>query len=292
MKAFVVANYASGKGKCESHMPIVERILSEKGIEYSVFRTSDQETDIKTVRKEINNCDLIICLGGDGTINEVVNAAMAENSLTPIGYIPCGSTNDFATNYNLSPNPETAMETILKMEPKLIDTGCLNGLYFCYVSAAGAFSEVSYATSRELKHSLGKTAYLLEGAKSVPKIKPIHLKAEANGETIEGDFLIATFSNSSRIGGIFKFANGMVDYSDGLMELTLIEDPGNVVDFLVLLGDLVTGNFQNEFIHLIRADHVRITSEQGIAWSLDGEYGGTHTETEIYSLKQRIALLC
>lgn len=292
MKAFVVANYVSGKGKCGILASEVIKRLENSSIDYSIFKTVDHDTDIKAIRDNINKCDLLICLGGDGTVNEVVNAAIAEGASTPIGYIPCGSTNDFATNYNLSCNPEKAMDTILRMQPRLIDVGELNGTNFCYVAAAGAFSEVSYATSRELKNVLGKAAYLLEGAKSVPKIKPINLRAEVNSEVFEGNYLIATFSNSSRIGGVFKFANGMIDYSDGLMELTLIEDPGNIADFLALIGDLVTGNLQNEFVHIIRTDSARIISDQGISWSLDGEYGGMHKETVIKALKQRISLLC
>lgn len=113
MKAFIVANYASGVGKCALFMPTVERVLQKENIEYSVFRTVDKETDIRTVRENINNCDVLICLGGDGTVNEVINAALAESSKTPIGYIPCGSTNDFATNYSLPTNPGKAMKRIL-----------------------------------------------------------------------------------------------------------------------------------------------------------------------------------
>lgn len=186
MKAFIVANYASGVGKCALFMPTVERVLQKENIEYSVFRTVDKETDIRTVRENINNCDVLICLGGDGTVNEVINAALTESSKTPIGYIPCGSTNDFATNYSLPTNPGKAMKRILEMNAKPIDVGCLNGRYFCYVAAAGAFSEVSYATKREKKRFFGKAAYLLEGARSVPKIKPISLHVETDGETFEG----------------------------------------------------------------------------------------------------------
>lgn len=292
MKAFIVANYVSGVGKCARFMPTVEHFLQKEGIEYTVFRTVDKETDIRTVRGNINNCDLLICLGGDGTVNEVINAALAEDSKTPIGYIPCGSTNDFATNYSLPTNPAEAMKRILKMNAKPIDVGCLNNRYFCYVAAAGAFSEVSYETRREKKRILGKAAYLFEGARSVPKIKAISLHVEADGEVFEGRYLICTFSNSSRIGGIFHFAKGMVDYSDGKMELALVEDPGNAADFLLLLHDLVIGNFQNKYIHIVRADRVRITSDDEIAWSLDGEYGGSYRETELFVLNRRFLLLC
>lgn len=292
MKAFIVPNYASGVGKCALFMPTVERVLQKENIEYSVFRTVDKETDIRTVRENINNCDVLICLGGDGTVNEVINAALAESSKTPIGYIPCGSTNDFATNYSLPTNPGKAMKRILEMNAKPIDVGCLNGRYFCYVAAAGAFSEVSYATKREKKRFFGKAAYLLEGARSVPKIKPISLHVETDGETFEGKYLICTFSNSSRIGGIFHFAKGMVDYSDGKMELALIEDPGNAPDLLLLLHDLVKGNFQNRCIHIVRTDRVRITSDSEIAWSLDGEYGGSYRETDLFALNRRFILLC
>lgn len=292
MKAFIVANYASGIGKCAHFMPTVERVLQKENIEYTVFRTVDKETDLRIVSENINNYDLLICLGGDGTVNEVINAALAKASKTPIGYIPCGSTNDFATNYSLPTNPRKAMKRILKMNANPIDVGCLNGRYFCYVAAAGAFSEVSYATRREKKRILGKAAYLFEGAKSVPKIKPISLRVETDSETFEGKYLICTFSNSSRIGGIFHFAKGMVDYSDGKMELALIEDPGNAADFLLLLHDLVRGNFQNRFIHIVRTDHARITSDSEIAWSLDGEYGGSYLKTELFALNQRFILLC
>lgn len=292
MKAFVVFNYASGKGKCQTIAPVVRRILDENKIDYTVFETVNKETDIRTIRENINKNDFLICAGGDGTVNEVLNAVIAEDSHTPIGYIPCGSTNDFAANYALTSNPEQAMARILQMKPKAIDVGCLNGSCFCYVSAAGAFSEVSYATSRSKKQMLGKAAYILEGAKSIPKIKSISLKAETNGEVFEGNYLICTFSNSSRIGGIFKFADGMVDYSDGQMELALIEDPANPAEFIILLGDLMRGNYQNKYIHVIRTDYVKITSEQPISWSLDGEFGGSFNETEISTLGRRFSLLC
>jgi len=292
MKAFVVFNYASGKGKCQEIAPVVKRILYEEGIDYTVFETVDKETDIKTIRENINKNHFLICAGGDGTVNEVLNAVVAEDSHTPVGYIPCGSTNDFAANYSLTSDPKQAMERILHMHKREIDVGCLNGSCFCYVSAAGAFSEVSYATSRQKKNMLGKAAYILEGAKSIPKIKSISLRAETNGEVFEGNYLICTFSNSSRIGGIFKFSDGMVDYSDGKMELALIEDPMNPAEFIILLGDLMRGNYQNKYIHVIRTDHVKITSEQPISWSLDGEFGGSFNETEISTLGHRFSLLC
>ncbi len=292
MKALVVANCVSGKGKAVSVIPTVEAFLEQNGIEHTLMKTLGKEQDIPMIRDVINNYDFAICMGGDGTVNEMVNATMLANSKTPIGYIPCGSTNDFATNYFLSSDPKTAMENILKLKPKMLDVGTLNGNYFCYVAASGAFAEVSYATSRAKKQMLGKAAYMLEGAKSLPKIKPIEMRIEANGEVFEGKYLICTYSNSTRIGGVFKYDEGMVDYTDGLMELTFIEDPGSPTAFLVFLSDLFTGNFSNKNIHVLHTDSAKIITEKPIDWSLDGEYGGSFCESEIKTHKNRFALLC
>jgi diacylglycerol kinase (ATP) len=282
MNILIVANYKSGKGKCASIVPVVESELKKLSHTYEVYRTETKKATIGKVREESFSRDLIICLGGDGTLNEVVNGVIESGSGIPVGYIPCGSTNDFATNYKLKNDPKAAVAEILKLNIFKTDIGDFRGsdssesMKFCYVAATGAFSEASYSTSQKAKNALGHPAYILEGIKSLPNIRPMKLKVTCGDESREGVYLICTVSNSKTVGGVFHFTEGMVGFDDGVFEIALVSNPKNSGDFIKLVTDLIKGDLTSSYITVLRGSEVTIHSEAPIAWSLDGEYGGTH----------------
>ncbi len=292
MKVLVIANLSSGKGKCKRKLPAVESILKNKGIEHEVYKTVGREQDVRYIADNINSYDLAICMGGDGTLNGVLNALIKGSSYTPIGYIPCGSTNDFGATHKLSAAPEKAIEAMLSGKTNMLDVGCLNGQYFCYVAAAGFFSDISFGTASSAKHLLGNAAYLLEGAKMLPKIKPISLKIQVEGEIYEGNYIVVGFSNSSRIGGLFKFGKDTVDCKDGLMELSLFKDPANPIAFVGAMTDLLAGNLKNKYYHMLHTDRVVMESEINVDWSVDGEYAGNFKTADLSVIKNRFPLIC
>ncbi|MEG1742846.1 MAG: YegS/Rv2252/BmrU family lipid kinase, partial [Clostridia bacterium] len=256
-----------------------------------IYETKEKTLTVETAAENANNCDMLLCMGGDGTLNEVVSGYIKAKSQTPLGYIPTGSTNDFASNYKLSRKPIAALRKILKMNITPADVGFFNGKSFCYVAAAGAFSEVSYATSQKLKNLLGHLAYILEGIKSVSKIKPMKLKIETNEKVYEGSYLVCTVSNSTTIGGIFHFDDDLVSLNDGVFETVLVSEPQKSAEYLALFQELLMGDFAGKYITVINSSEVKITSESPLAWSLDGEYGGEYCSTNIKNLHKKLNLI-
>ncbi|MDD4125640.1 MAG: YegS/Rv2252/BmrU family lipid kinase [Eubacteriales bacterium] len=234
---------------------------------------------------------MLVVLGGDGTMNEVINGYIPTGCVTPIGYIPTGSTNDFAATLKLTKNPSEACKAFMKMNTRKIDIGFFNGKYFTYVAAAGAFTEASYATPADLKHKLGHFAYVLGGVKSLPAIKPLHLRLTVDGRVIEDEYLIALISNSTSVGGVFNYEESLVLLDDGKFEVALLKEPENANEFGSVLKDVIYRNYNGDYITLVSGSHILLESPSPIAWSLDGEYGGEYTSIKVENLRGALTLL-
>lgn len=291
MNITLIVNKHSGKGRGSLILPAVTERLLSKGHTLSLYETINRKQTIEKVKSIANECDLLICMGGDGTLNEVVNGYIQAESQTPLGYIPTGSTNDFASNYKFNSKPVDAVDRILNMNTHRVDIGDFSSSYFCYVAATGAFSEVSYQTSQKMKNLLGHLAYILEGIKSVANIKALQLEVDVDGELYSGSFLICTVSNSNTVGGIFHFSDGLVSFNDGLFEIVLVSEPKKNGDYMVLFSDLVSGNFNSPFIKVINGKQATIRSQTPIPWSLDGEFGGKTTEATVSNLHKKLNLI-
>ena len=235
---------------------------------------------------------MVVCCGGDGTLNNVVNGIIKAEIDIPLGYIPAGSTNDFAAGLSLPSNPEAAAEKILTGKAHPHDVGQIDGdRRFVYVSSFGAFSETSYMTSQSLKNALGHLAYVLEGTKALKSIKPIALKAEFDGEKISGNFLFGAVANSTSMGGIVRLKDPDINFSDGLFEVILIKEPKNILELQGIINCLLTYKYDPRYILFLRTSRARFEFKNPAEWSLDGErYIGKKT-ADISILKHKINFL-
>ena len=280
-KLLFVVNGHSGKGQIKNKLLDIIDIMIKEGYHVQVHTTQEREDATKVVREQAKYYDLVVCSGGDGTLDEAVTGMMQSEVRTPLGYIPAGSTNDFANSLEIPKDMIQAAKTAVLGVPFSCDVGEFNGDYFIYVAAFGIFTDVSYATSQELKNALGHVAYILEGAKRLHTIKSYHMRVEYDGNEIEGDFLLGMITNSTSVGG-FKYMTGKdVKLDDGMFEVTLIHKPKNIIELNTIIASLTNLKDETDLIDSFRADSVKFYSEEEIPWTLDGEFGGDHKEVQI-----------
>ena len=280
-KLLFVVNGHSGKGQIKNKLLDIIDIMIKEGYHVQVHTTQEREDATKVVREQAKYYDLVVCSGGDGTLDEAVTGMMQSEVRTPLGYIPAGSTNDFANSLEIPKDMIQAAKTAVLGVPFSCDVGEFNGDYFIYVAAFGIFTDVSYATSQELKNALGHVAYILEGAKRLHTIKSYHMRVEYDGNEIEGDFLLGMITNSTSVGGFKNMTGTDVKLDDGMFEVTLIHKPKNIIELNTIIASLTNLKDETDLIDSFRADSVKFYSEEEIPWTLDGEFGGDHKEVQI-----------
>jgi len=279
-KLLFVVNGHSGKGQIKNKLLDIIDIMIKEGYHVQVHTTQEREDATKVVREQAKYYDLVVS-GGDGTLDEAVTGMMQSEVRTPLGYIPAGSTNDFANSLEIPKDMIQAAKTAVLGVPFSCDVGEFNGDYFIYVAAFGIFTDVSYATSQELKNALGHVAYILEGAKRLHTIKSYHMRVEYDGNEIEGDFLLGMITNSTSVGGFKNMTGKDVKLDDGMFEVTLIHKPKNIIELNTIIASLTNLKDETDLIDSFRADSVKFYSEEEIPWTLDGEFGGDHKEVQI-----------
>ncbi len=290
-KALVILNPKAGMKKSKKDMfEIVDR-LSKKGYRVSIQTTTCSGDGTRFVLEYGANKDLIICCGGDGTLNEVLNGLRQANLSVPLGYVPAGTTNDFARTFSLPNKAEKCMDLILGGWPRNCDLGRFNDRNFTYIASLGAFTNVSYSTPQKLKNIFGHSAYLLEGVKEIRNISPFKATVTANGETYEGEFVFGSVSNSSSIGGLFKLNSLDVRMDDGEFELMLIRNPKNLTDLHGIVQGLVRGKYDPRYVVFTHAKEVDFHTEIPQTWTLDGESGGEQQDVHIEVLHNAFQLI-
>jgi len=288
--ALVIINPKAGVKKAKKHLFTIVDRLNRADFSVSV-RTTAKAGDATHFAEQYGpSQDLIVCCGGDGTLNEVINGITASGCSAPIGYIPTGTTNDFARTTQLPKKIDKCMDRILCNLPRNCDIGTFNGRNFTYIASAGAFTKVSYSTPQRLKNQFGHSAYLLEGIKEIGNISPFRAKVTFNGKEIEDEFLFVSVSNSTSIAGLFKLNQLDVRLDDGEFELMLIRNPKNAVELLRVISGLTGGKYDPRYITFDHARNIRFQCEAPLAWTLDGESGGSHTEVNIGVLDDAIRI--
>ncbi len=216
--------------------------------------------------------DLVVCCGGDGTLGEVINGLMTCGAAVPLGYVPTGSTNDFANSLKLTGNPAQAVQRFLTGSDTALDVGCWNGnRYFSYIASFGAFTAASYNASQATKNALGHFAYVLEGIKELSAIRPHTVTVTTEERTFTGEYVFGAVSNSTSVAGLVKLDRRLVDMSDGLFEVVLVRPPQNAADLSKILGSLQSGKFDPAMFEFFKASRVHFALPEAPAWSLDGE---------------------
>ena len=286
-----IINPCSGKGKIKNRLLEILDLFVKKGYRVETYITQRPLDAREKVISRGRGADLIVCSGGDGTLDEVVTGLMEIGANVPLGYIPAGSTNDFASSLEIPRDMVKAAQDIVDGHLFSVDVGSFNEDNFIYVAAFGMFTDVSYETSQDLKNILGHLAYVMEGAKRIFDVKTYHLCVEANGEVHEGDYIYGMITNSHSIGGFRNLVGNDVEMDDGLFEVTLIKKPKNPLELNEIIAALINAYDDTDMIDAFKANSLYIHGDEAISWTLDGEFGGEHKEVRIKNRKQALDIL-
>ena len=290
-KLLFVFNPKSGKGLIKNYLVDIVDTMVKADYEVTVYTTQAQGDAIQKVEKEAAKYDLVVCSGGDGTLDEVVTGMNRSEAERPIGYIPAGSTNDFANSLGIPKDMVKAAYTAVHGKEFPCDVGYFNGDTFVYVAAFGLFTEVSYQTPQHWKNILGHAAYILEGAKRLHDIPSYIMKVEHDGEVFTDKFIFGMVTNSISVGGFRGMTGEDVKLDDGVFEVTLIKSPQTPLELNEILASLTKLIDDTDLIYSFKTSELRITTEKKVAWTLDGEFGGEHEELVIKNLKQKIQIM-
>lgn len=269
-KLLFIINPKAGQKKNKHFIDDALKVFEDAGYELDIQYTRKRADGTRLARKYGKDVDLVVCMGGDGTLNEVMQGMIEGGAKTPLGYIPAGSTNDFATSLGLKSNPKEQAEFIISHDTRPLDLGLFNGRYFVYTASAGIFTKTSYDTPQNLKNKLGHFAYILSGIKELFHVRKLRMKIELKDRTIEGVYIFAAINNATKIGGVMKLDESIVQFNDGEFELMLVEWPKDPIKLNKILWRIITRKFAGE-ITFIQIDSAKITSESDVDWSLDGE---------------------
>ena len=291
-KVLFIVNPKSGKGSIRSKLLDIVDIFVKAGFDLTLY-ISQSAGDARAKAKEVEGrYELVICSGGDGTLDEVISGMMECEKRSAIGYIPCGSTNDFAHSLKIPTSMTKAAEHIAAWKEFPCDIGRFNDDYFVYIAAFGLFTDVSYETSQDVKNVLGHLAYILEGMKKLTEIKSYPMKVESEEMTVEGNFLFGMVTNSTSVGGFRDITGKHVHLDDGVFEVTLIKTPQNILELNEIIQAVIAGKSENnKYFYQFRSSHVKFTSESPVAWTQDGEFGGYHEVVDVKNDKQALSLL-
>ena len=291
-KVLFIVNPKSGKGSIRSKLLDIVDIFVKAEFDLTLY-ISQSAGDARAKAKEVEGrYELVICSGGDGTLDEVISGMMECEKRSAIGYIPCGSTNDFAHSLKIPTSMTKAAEHIAAWKEFPCDIGRFNDDYFVYIAAFGLFTDVSYETSQDVKNVLGHLAYILEGMKKLTEIKSYPMKVESEEMTVEGNFLFGMVTNSTSVGGFRNITGKHVHLDDGVFEVTLIKTPQNILELNEIIQAVSAGKSENNtYFYQFRSKAVKFISGDPVAWTLDGEFGGYHEVVDVKNDKQALSLL-
>lgn len=293
-KLLFIVNPTSGKGLVKSECLDIVDIFTKAGYITTTYPTQSRGDASRCIKDIGHLYDVIVCSGGDGTLDEVITGMMeVEMNDTPLGYLPAGSTNDFAKTLNLPTDLVKASKLISRAKQFRCDIGEFMDTYFVYVAAFGIFADVSYKTDQGLKNALGHMAYVLEGFKSLTNVKSHELIVVGDNQTYEGTFIFGMISNSTSVGGFEGIMGDNVELSDGLFEVTLVKYPSHILELNQIITSLNNPDLDNDMVISFKAKQIQIISKDGseIPWSLDGEYGGIYSQVHIQNHQRAIPFL-
>ena len=287
---FVMNPYA-GTRRANRYLADILSLFNRADYTVITHMTSGPGDATVAVSRLAPSVDLVVCCGGDGTFNETVSGILNCGKDIPIGYIPAGSTNDFATSLHLPTDPLKAAQVILDGVPQSYDIGSFGNRFFCYVASFGIFTRSSYATPQSIKNALGHTAYILSGIQELSQLHTTHIRLELDNEVIEDDFLFGAISNSTSVGGILTLDPKQVDLQDGKFEILLVRVPRNLAELSECIQALQSQKYNCSPITFRSASHVRVSSNADVVWTLDGERADVSGPVEVQNMHRAISLM-
>ena len=290
-KLLMIVNPRAGKTKPAGPLFGAAVALSEQGYLLNVRATKGKGHATAIAAAEAEMFDVVVAVGGDGTLNEVTAGLMNLASPPPLGYFPQGSTNDFAASLKIPGDPEEAAQAVLRDEPRKLDVGTWNQRTFVYVASFGAFTRSSYAASQGTKNALGHFAYILEGMKDLDSLRPYRIRLTADGEVLDGEYLFGAICNSTSIGGLMKLDPERVVLDDGKFEMLLIPSPKTATDLQNLVLALLEQKYDREGLVFRHVSSLHLETEEELPWSLDGEYAPSQNVVDVVNHRQALTML-
>lgn len=276
-KLLMIMNPKSGTMLAPKHLADIVTRFSNAGYLTQILMTSASGDARAFAMEHGSDVDTIVVSGGDGTFNEVVDGIITAGIDANIGYIPSGTTNDFATSLGLPKSIFDCADTVVEGKPVQLDVGNFNGRYFSYVASFGAFTSTSYKVPQTIKNILGHTAYVLAGIKDIMNIKPIHAKITCdegtkNEKICEDDYIFGAICNSTSVAGILKLNKFDIDMNDGLLEVLLVKMPHDLIEINDIVANMLDGRLRSDQIEFFSAKDIKVEIDAGTPWTLDGEY--------------------
>ena len=292
-KLMLIVNPSAGRGGYRYYFGEAMKTLADGGFRTELFFTGGPEDATEFARAYAAEFDAVACIGGDGTLSEVIGGLMKIPNPPPLGYIPMGTTNDVASTIGLPKNDTIgAARRIVEGTPHPFDVGGFGkDRYFAYIAAFGAFTEVSYATPQDQKRALGHLAYVLQGAQQLGKIEKLPVRVEYDDGVFEGELVYGSMSNSTSVAGIVRLRDEMVSLGDGMSELVLVQDPGTIDAYGEMITAVLTRSFDSKYLKVIQTRHARFIFDRPVAWTRDGEDGGKHRELELCNYHAPVRLI-
>ena len=286
-----LVNPNAGQRRVNKFLTEILGIFNEGGYEVTVFLTAGPGSGARIVETRATQYDLVVCAGGDGTLNETITGVLRAGADCPIGYIPCGSTNDFASTLKLSTDVVQAAKDIMLGRAEEYDVGRWGDRYFSYIASFGAFTRVSYATPQNLKNTLGHLAYVLSGITELPQIRSIPMSLELDGEKVEGTYLIGAIANSTSVGGVITLDPRLVDLRDGKFEVILVRLPKDMTELAQCIAALQNHTYDCAAITFRSVSRLTVHQNPSLVWTLDGERAEGQAEIHIENLHRAIRLI-
>ena len=295
-KLLFIVNPRAGRSKSRAPLFDAAAVYSEAGYLITIRLTRRRGDATRLVERYGADYDLIVCHGGDGTLNETVNGLMRipAESRPRVSYLPGGSTNDFAASLSISPEPALAAQSAMRLRPRALDVGRFNDRHFVYVASFGAFTKTSYSVPQDVKNMFGHFAYILEGVRDLDTLRPYRVKLTGDGEVFDdGDgYLFGAICNSTSIAGLMKLSPEDVSFDDGEFELLLVRVPKTAAQLQSLTRALMYqeyGDSQGLVFRHVR--HVTAETEEDLPWTLDGEFAPGAPKVDISIEDSGIELL-
>ena len=287
-----IINPRSGKMKLKPVLMDVLQIFNTAGYNVDVKITGHRGHAIEIAESLPGNVDIIVVSGGDGTLNEVLTGLLKANKKLPVGYIPSGSTNDFAATLGIPSDPKKAAMKIVSGKPANVDIGKFSdSRYFSYIASFGVFTAASYNTPQATKNIFGHLAYVLEGMKDLTNIVSYNVKIETEDTVHNGKYIFGGVSNTTSVGGIVKLDKDEVKMNDGLFEIVLVKYPSNINDLRKIIVGCTKADFTDSVFEFVKSRKVKFTFENPVDWSVDGEHENGGTEIEIENLMESATII-
>ena len=291
----LIINPVAGRLKARGALFDIVKTFCEAGYKVTTQTTQRQGHAIElAANAEKEGYDLVCCSGGDGTLHEVINGVVGSGSNIAVGYIPAGTTNDFAEALEISKVPAHAALNIVNGKKVKLDVGAFgDDQYFSYIASFGAFTNIAYEAPQDLKNRLGYLAYMLEGAKDLAEIKSYKISYTVNGQEYSGKYIFGGVSNSTSVaGGIIKLnKKGIVDFQDGKFELMMIKKPNDLLELGEIINGITFQDYRSKMFEFMQVEEVDFKTSKSLMWTLDGERGVSNPEFKIKNLKKVLTII-